>query len=332
MRAPRFWDHPPGRAHILSKLLAPLGHLYAYSTARRISVPPVVTPGVPVICVGSINANGTGKTPTVIALVTELQALGLSPHVISRGYGGHLTGPVEVDEKIHKAADTGDGPLLIAAFTRVWMARDRAAAARAAEQAGADVIIMEDGHQSPEIRKDLSLVVVDAVKGFGNGRCIPAGPLREPVQDGLKRADIVLSIGPDEAQYKFRTLWHAQISPPVMEGVLEPLQTGMDWIGTPFLAFAGIGYPERFFATLKALGATLSRTEALEDHQPYTPALLARLEKEATALGAQLVTTEKDAVRLPDDFRRKVVTLPVRLRLTDKAPMMQGFQQLGLCN
>ncbi len=320
MQPPRFWHRPVG---LLSTVLSPLGWVYGAATKARLSKGTRAEVGVPVICVGNINAGGTGKTPTVIALIERLKAMGMTPHVVSRGYGGSETGPLRVIESTHTADKVGDEPLLLSAFTDVWIAKDRLRGAKAAAQAGADVIILDDGFQNPALHYDLSLVVVDATRGFGNGKVIPAGPLREPVAAGMKRADAVLSIGPKQAQNRFRQDADQLITVPHVTGQLDPLRTGMVWEGTRVLAFAGIGNPDKFFATVRGLGAELIKGEPLEDHQPLTKALMTRLLAEAKALNAQLVTTEKDAVRLPVDFRRDVLTVPVRLVIEDWSALDQ---------
>ncbi|MBA3911274.1 MAG: tetraacyldisaccharide 4'-kinase [Rhodobacter sp.] len=328
-RAPQFWFTPPDRPAFMARLLAPLGWLYAAGTALRLRQPGYA-PQVPVICVGNLVAGGAGKTPVTLALAERLRERGHAVHIVSRGFGGRLEGPVRVDDAVHTAADVGDEPLLLSAFDPVWVAKDRAAGVRAAEGAGATVIVMDDGFQNPSVKPWLSVVVVDAARGFGNGRCIPAGPLREPVPAGLARADLVLAVGNPDARQRFQTTWGADIRVPLATGQLQPLQTGMDWQGQHVLAFAGIADPERFFTTLRGLGAILVRGEALADHAPLSETLLRRLETEAATSGAQLVTTEKDAARLPPHWRMRVLTLVVRLQVGDWTAIDAALKRLGL--
>lgn len=325
MRAPGFWHEPAG---LLSSVLAPLGVLYATGTARRLAQGPRTNVGVPVICVGNINAGGTGKTPTATALAQRLADRGVAAHAVTRGYGGNMTGPMLVDERAHTATQVGDEALLLAAFLPTWVATDRLLGAQAAVSGGAECLILDDGFQNPALAYDLSLVVVDAWRGFGNGRVIPAGPLREPIAKGLARADMLISIGPTSAQARFAKTWGDRLSLPHLTGALEPLPTGLPLNGVPVLAFAGIGHPAKFFQTLRAMGADLRATHALADHQPLSDALMARLLREAAQLGAQVVTTEKDAVRLSPEFRTQVMTVPVRLHIDDWGPLDAALDQL----
>jgi tetraacyldisaccharide 4'-kinase len=308
MKAPDFWREDG----LLPTLLSPLslglraGAAFRRLTARHYDAP------VPVICVGNLIAGGAGKTPVAIALGARLATHGKTVHFLSRGYGGRETGPLRVDPARHTARDVGDEPLLLAATAPSWIARDRGAGAKAAAEAGAQVIVMDDGFQNPGIGKDLSIVVVDGGYGFGNRRVMPAGPLREPLAAGLDRADAVVLMEPD-------TIGVAKTLPtrlPLLRATLAPGRTG-GLSDRPVFAFAGIARPEKFFATLEDLGAIVAGRQAFADHHAYSDADIAALLAAAENCGAVPVTTEKDAIRLPASVREKVEVLPVSLRWQD---------------
>lgn len=326
MQAPAFWNRPLGLA---ARLLAPLAALWRMGAHVRRARRPRWRAPVPVICVGNLTAGGAGKTPMVTALLPRLAEAGLAPHVLSRGHGGRLRGPHRVDSAADTAADVGDEPLLLAAFAPVWIARDRVAGARAAVAAGAGSLVMDDGFQDPALARDLSILVVDAGAGFGNGRLIPAGPLREPVARGLARADRVVLIGPESARTATLARWPGLSARTPLTAEVGPAQTGLDLGGLPVLAFAGIGRPQKFFATLTAMGARLVATVPFSDHYAYPRPVIRRLMQDARRRGAMLVTTEKDAVRLPPDLRQEVIVVPVRLDLDDWGPLDADIARLA---
>lgn len=328
MKAPLFWFNPPARPGIWPRVLHPLSILWRVLSDRRQKNGKNLRVSVPVVCVGNINVGGTGKTPTVIKLMSIFNKLGIVAHVISKGYGGSTNGPLRVDEVIHTANDVGDEPLLLAAFGQCWVAKDRAAGAKAAIEAGAEVLILDDGMQNPDLIKDFTIMVVDAGVGFGNERLLPAGPLRQSVGDGVLAADMVLSIGQHFAQQEFARRFKSTHAVLQLTGVLEPLQTGMLWHDIRAFAFAGIGRPKKFFETLRGTGASVVMTRSFGDHEILSGKLLQRMEFEAAKVGAQLVTTEKDAVRLPNGWQQKVITFPVRLEIDDEEALVAAMLEV----
>lgn len=312
MRAPAFWYAPPG---MLSTLLTPLSWLWRAGVVLGLRVPVKVP--VPVLCVGNLVAGGAGKTPVVRDLVARLTARGVEASSLSRGHGGRLRGPLLVDPALHHAGDVGDEPLLLAATGSAWIGRDRVVAAKAMAEAGVGAIILDDGFQNRALHKDLSLIVVDGGTGFGNGRVIPAGPLRETVSKGVRRADALVVIG--EGPGRAAALSVAGALPVLTARLLPDAAAVVGLQGRPLLAFAGIGRPGKFFATLHDAGLSVVAQTAFPDHHPFSAADLSALLARAETLGATLVTTEKDAMRLSPIWRSRVAVLPVRLSWDDPA-------------
>jgi tetraacyldisaccharide 4'-kinase len=319
MRAPAFWTVREGRdsAPILRLFLTPLGWLYGASVARRIATAAPLKLTIPVVSIGNISAGGTGKTP-LAQLLRGLLAdeLGGPVAIVSRGYGGTLIGPVRVDSAAHKAEDVGDEPLMLAGDGPVFIAKDRAQAGQLAAQSGMAGLILDDGHQNPSIEKTLSLVAVDGEVGFGNGRLIPAGPLREAPAIGLARADAVIVMGVlGEDAREDLSGYHG----PVFHA---DLVTGSIDLKGPVLGFCGIGRPEKFDFSLREAGLDVVDLHPFADHHVYRRHEFERLEQWAKEAGAQLITTAKDYVRLPADFAAKVHVLPVAARLADPDAFM----------
>jgi tetraacyldisaccharide 4'-kinase len=305
MNPPGFW----ARNGVLPWLLSPLGRITAAGTARRLARPGWRAP-VPVICCGNITVGGAGKTTLALDLGARLLRRGCRVAFITRGYGGRALHAVQValDDD---AATVGDEALLLAAVAPTFVGADRAASARAAVAAGATVLVMDDGLQNPGLLQDLKLLVVDGASGFGNGRVLPAGPLREPVAAGAVRCRAAVLIGEDKVGVA------ARLTIPTLRATL--VQDGAGLAGRRVLAFAGIGRPSKFFETLAQTGAAIVGCESFPDHHRYSARQLIGLQGRAEAANATLVTTPKDAVRLPHAFRATLLVAGVSLAWADEA-------------
>jgi len=304
MRTPEFWR----RDGVLPRLLSPLSLIWGWTAQRRLADAESFRATIPVVCVGNIVTGGSGKTPVVLALVKWFRDHDRQAHVLTRGYGGTEVGPRAVDLARHDAARVGDEALLLAAEAPTWVARWRPDGAVAAQETGAQVLVMDDGFQNPSIAKDLSLVVVDGGYGFGNGRVMPAGPCREPIEGGLARTDAVVLVGEDTVGVTARLG-----DLPILRARLAPGPEAAELSGRKVVAFAGIGRPEKFFGTLAEIGAVIEETIAFPDHQPYAKPEIEEMIATAEAAGALLVTTAKDLVRVPAALRPRLKVLTVTL-------------------
>jgi tetraacyldisaccharide 4'-kinase len=318
MREPPFWWRRRG---VAAAMLSPLAAIYGAVASRRLRQAGA-HPGVPVVCIGNPTVGGAGKTPAALAVARMLRADGQTPLFLSRGYGGALSGPVRVDPVKHRASEVGDEPLLLARTATTIVARDRVAGAQVAAATGASVIIMDDGFQNPSLAKDFSVLVVDANRGVGNGCVIPAGPLRAPLDAQFDRAHALIVVG-GLGGGDIRNAARAR-NLPVFSARLVPDARFLDMLGDrAVLAFAGIGDPEKFFATLRAAGVTVSATTAFADHHRYTgheaQVLCAAADRDALVL----VTTEKDVARMQGDdeladLAARARALPVTMVFDDE--------------
>jgi tetraacyldisaccharide 4'-kinase len=311
LRAPAFWL--PGRGGIATLLLSPVSAIYARATARRVSRPGWRAP-VPVICCGNVTAGGAGKTTVARDLLLRLSARGLAPHALLRGYGGTAKGPLRVEPGTHDSRVVGDEALILAEHAPTWVGGDRAATARLAVAAGAEAIVMDDGLQNPTLAKDLSLLVIDGSYGFGNGRIIPAGPLREPVAAAAARAHAAVLIGEDETGARSLLPDHL----PVLRARLVPGPDTAALARRPVFAFAGIANPSKFFDTLAEAGAIVVGRKTFADHYPYDDADITAILAEAEAAAALPVTTRKDIVRIPHGFHDRIAVAGIGLAWDDE--------------
>ena len=321
LNTPRWW-YSRGRRHapMTRLLLKPASWLWAGVTARKIARARPVDPGAPVVSIGNLTVGGSGKTPIAREVLRLLRAQGVQAAALSRGYGGRLEGPVRVDLAVHAAADVGDEPLMLAQDAPAWIARDRVAGARAAVAEGAAALVLDDAHQNPALKKTLSLIVVDGETRndewpFGDGSVFPSGPMREPLKAGLARADAVIVLAPADMGSVDPELIAVLGDLPVFIARLEPAAAPPSG---PQVGFAGIAKPWKVERSLIAAGCDLKDFVPFPDHAALSPRDMDFLKERAALFDAGLVTTEKDWVRLPPEWRDQVVAWPVLARFEDE--------------
>jgi tetraacyldisaccharide 4'-kinase len=310
MREPDFWNSATPAAKTCAALLSPIGALYGLTVRLRETRARPYRAKAQVICIGNLTAGGSGKTPVAMTIAGLLEPFGKTVF-LTRGYGGRSPGPIVVDPLRHSAADTGDEPLLLTQCAPTIVARNRAAGARLADSMGAGFIVMDDGFQNFSVAKDLPILLVDARTGFGNGKLLPAGPLRESVPSGLNRARAIILVGNGTPRIP-------PFDGPILRADLIPETP--EWIrGRKIMAFAGIGRPQKFFHMLECYGAELVDTKAFPDHHRFSPAEITGMKRHASDAAAQLVTTSKDHVRLDPAARNGIVPVAIRAVFNDPA-------------
>ncbi|MBH68467.1 MAG: tetraacyldisaccharide 4'-kinase [Rhodospirillaceae bacterium] len=304
MKTPNFWQHNS----LLALALQPAAELFRLSSLFRRYFSPTNNLGVPVICIGNLVSGGAGKTPTAISighLLTKRNKIAF----LTRGYRGSLTGPIRVDIKRHTSIEVGDEALLLAEIAPTWIAKDRKAGGLAAKAAGAEVIILDDGFQNPSVHKDFSILAIDGPYGLGNGRLMPAGPLRETIKSGLSRTNAVVIIGPDKHLIGKQIPNHV----PVLTASIKAQWPEGIGQGIKVLGFAGIGRPNKFLETLETFEPEIVDFAAFPDHHNFTIPEITKLQQKASDLGAQLVTTKKDYVRIPETNRSAITPIDISL-------------------
>lgn len=322
MKAPKFWSY--GKDGLLARLLSPFGAIYGHQTHKRALKKAVFKADIPVVCIGNLTMGGAGKTPTAMAICKMLKEQGRNPFFLSRGFGGAESGPVMVDAQT--AQQVGDEPLLLKQVAPVCISHDRPLGAKMCQEQGADVIIMDDGYQNPHLHKDLSFVVIDGGFGHGNERTFPAGPLREPIETGLNRADGIIFIGADQTDCKSR-IKEKYPDLAILSGAIVA-EDRPDLVGEKVLAFAGIARPEKFYDTLRQLGADVVETQSFDDHHLFRAGEIDALIQTASQLEARLITTQKDHVRLDPSVRSSIDFIKITLDFAAPDMLHAFFQKI----
>ena len=328
MLFPNFWLEPKHKQSFYPYLLYPISIFWMALSKLKIKLTSSYQSPLPVICVGNLTVGGNGKTPTTLKIRSLLGDLGYKPHIVSRGYKARIKGPHLVDPATDTFREVGDEALMMASEGPTWISRNRSAGVKAATSSGANVVVLDDGFQNFSVKKNLSVLVIEASTGFGNGYLIPAGPLREKISSGLKRADMIITIGSPSTQKTFKSKHSFLTKLPLIEGRLAPKKNSLNLNGKTIIAFAGIAHPEKFRVTLEELGAIIIKFKAFANHKPFKIQHLNKLLSEARKKEATLVTTEKDFVRIPSELQCYFNVLEVNLEIKDEKFLVKKLKSI----
>lgn len=305
LKTPKFWHSD----NFLARALLPLSWLYGYGYRLKQQFQKPYTSTLPVLCVGGVVAGGSGKTPVLQALLKLIMEHKIyeRPVILTRGYGGILRGLVVVDPSVHTAKDVGDEAMIHAQYANVIVAKNRADGAMLAEMMGADILLMDDGLQNTSLHKDISFLVINSHQSLGNGFLLPAGPLREPLQDALEKCEAVIETGGGH-------------------GFDNALKTSMSVISShnkdiSYFGFAGLGHPEKFKQTLIDNGFKLAGFKEFSDHHPYTESDIKKLLHLAGT--HRLITTQKDAMRIPAQYQTMIDVLMIELSFDNPEKILE---------
>lgn len=327
-KTPKFW-YPktvdaPKQHSLATNLLSPLSKLYQIAHRIKLSCTKTTHSPLPVICMGNVTVGGSGKTPACIAIqkLIKKNTLFSNPYFLTRGYGGSDPGPRRITDH-DTVQKVGDEPLLLATFSNTIVSLNRPLGAKKAYDLGADLIIMDDGLQNKSLHKNISFMVLDGTLGLGNQKTLPAGPLREPLSMALKRSDAIIIIGEDTYGLKSTIMTSSNANIPIFEAKIIPDKTTSIPMNKPYIAFAGLGTPDKFFKTLRSNGLAVIETKSFADHYLYRENDITPLIKLAEKNNARLITTEKDYVRLPKALKENVYKYPVTLQWRSESSLVK---------
>jgi tetraacyldisaccharide 4'-kinase len=310
-KAPKFWHDNESN---LVKILEPLSRVYSVISNTYANSIISEKISVPVICAGGIVLGGSGKTPTAGLVCNILKEHGYNPHILTSGYGGYLKNVIKVDPMLHSYLQVGDEALIHADVASTWIGKNKFNTGKAAISAGADVLIMDDGLQNNVIQKDCKILVIDSLQGFGNCHTFPAGPLRESINSGVEKADIALIIGQKKLTLENQiTAIKKDIPICYATVVVDPVVIENNRV----IGFCGLGYPQKFKATLIDIGYELVDFIDFSDHHRYTITELQKLIGAAKSVDASLVTTMKDYIKIPVVFKTNISVITMHLEPTD---------------